>query len=229
VTPLIVVLVVVVAIGIAVANFAAKQKRRENLATFGLQRGLEFSHQDPYGLDDLPFRLFGLGDGRGCENVLSGTWEELSVREADYWYYDESTDSKGNRSRTYHRFSVVVAGIEAQLPKVGIEQENLFTRMADHLGFRDVEFESEDFNRRFQVRTGDREFAFKLVDARMMAWLLATGDRYGFEVAGDRLLVWSGRLAPERLVPLFMVTKGFVDRIPRLVWNEFGTAGSQPS
>lgn len=222
-----IVLVAVVAIAVAVASYLTKQKRRESLATFGLRRGMEFSHADPYGIDHLPFRLFGRGDGRGCENVLSGTWEGLAVREADYWYYDENTDSKGNSSRTYHRFSLVVADIDAHLPHVCLEQENLFTRISDHLGFRDVEFESEDFNGRFQVRTADREFAFKLIDARMMAWLLSTGKSYGFEVNGGHALVWSDRLSPERLVPLFMVTKGFVEQVPRLVWGEYGTAGSE--
>lgn len=222
-----IVLAVVVAIAIAVASYTAKLKRREALVTFGLRRGMEFSHGDPYGIDDLPFRLFGLGDGRGCENVLSGSWEGLAVREADYWYYDESTDSEGDTSRTYHRFSVVVADIEAHLPQVVIEQESLFTRMADHLGFRDIEFESEDFNGRFQVRTGDREFAFKLIDARMMTWLLATGKSYGFEVNGRHLLVWTGRLPPDRLVPLFMATKGFVEKVPRLVWDQYGTPRSE--
>lgn len=170
--PELVFLLVAVAVvaGLA-ASYVAKQKRREALAAFGVSRGFEFSAADPYGIDDLPFRLFGLGDGRGCENVLTGTWEGLPARAADYWYYDESTGSEGRTSRTYKRFSVVVAETDAHLPQVGIEQENLFTRMADHLGFRDVEFESEDCNCRFHVRAADREFAFKLVDARMMTWL----------------------------------------------------------
>lgn len=229
-TAVIVLVAMAIIIGL-VAHHVAKQKRREALAAFGLRRGMEFSPADPYGLDDLPFRLFGLGDGRGCENVLTGTWEGLPVRAADYWYYDETEDSEGRTSRTYKHFSVVVGEIDANFPQVGIEQENLLTRMADHLGFRDVEFESEDFNCRFQVRTADREFAFKLIDPRMMTWLLSTGRTYGFEVSGDRLLVWAKRLAPERLVPLFMVTKSFVENVPRLVWNQYGTAGSgsQPS
>ena len=222
-------LVITIAIGLAVAQHLAKQKRREALAEFGFRRGMQFSHQDPYGLDELPFRLFGLGDGRGCENVLSGQWEGLPVKAADYWYYDESTDSKGNRSRHHHHFSVVGPDLGAHLPQVGIEQENMLTRLADHLGFRDIEFESEDFNGRFQVRTADREFAFKLIDARMMAWLISTGGRFAFEVSGDHLLVWTDRLDADRLVPFFMVTKGFVEQVPRLVWNEYGIAGSQPA
>jgi hypothetical protein len=58
--------------------------------------GMSYSQNDPY---DLPaygfFRLFGEGNGRGCENVLSGRWRDQPVKEADYWYYTQTTTSKG--------------------------------------------------------------------------------------------------------------------------------------
>lgn len=222
---LVLVLLALVVLVAAVAHHQAKARRREALARFGAARGLTFSAGDPHGLDDLDFKLFRQGDGRGVENVLTGRWEGLPVHAADYWYYDETTDSEGRTSRSYRHFSVVVADIEAFLPRVCIEQESFLSRVSDHLGFRDVEFESEEFNQRFQVH-GDREFAFKLLDARMITWLLSTGRSFGFEVNGRHLLVWAKRLDPERLVPLLMVTASFVGAIPRLVWNEYGTAGS---
>lgn len=145
-----------------------------------------------------------------------------------HWYYEETKDDKGNTSRTYHRFSVVLAELDARLPAVCVQRETVGTRLADHLGFRDVEFESEEFNRRFQVHADDRQFAFKLLDARMISFLVSTGGSYGFEVNGRHLLVWAGRLPPDRLVPLFMATASFVQRVPRMVWEEYGPAGSTP-
>ena len=106
---------------------------------------------------------------------------------------------------------------------MSIRRENLLSRMADHLGFHDIEFESEDFNRRFRVGSADREFAFKLVDDRMMAWLLSTDGSCSFEVNGPNLLVWCGRQKPAELIPLFGTAKAFVDHVPRLVWNEYAT------
>lgn len=203
--------------------FVQKQKRREALAMFALQNRLEYSRVDPFGLSGYAFHLFGLGDGRGCENVVWGDWHGLTVKEADYWYYTESTDSKGHTSRSYHNFSVVLADLPAVLPRVSIEKERLLTRLADALSFHDLDFESEDFNRLFQIRAADREFAYKLIDARMMRWLLSTQANFGFEVNGPTLLVWSGRLRPTALVPLFGSAALFRDHIPRLVWNECGT------
>ena len=217
-----VLILVAVAAGVIYA-FVQKQKRREALAIFALQNKLDYSRADPFDLTDYAFHLFGLGDGRGCENVVWGDWHGLSVKEADYWYYTESTDSEGHTSRSYHHFSVVLADLPATLPRVSIEKEKLLTRLADALSFHDIDFELEEFNRRFQIRAADREFAYKLIDARMMRWLLSTQGSFGFEVNGPSLLVWCGRLRPTGLVPLFGSAALFRDHIPRLVWSEYGT------
>src|ERR1051326_4142856 len=116
--------IVVLAVGSAAFLWTchAKQKRREAIVRFGLQFELEYSRQDPFGLLSEPFKLFRLGDGRGIENVLAGRFQGLPLKEADYWYYTESTESKGSRSRSYHHFSVVVAEVGADLPDVRIER-----------------------------------------------------------------------------------------------------------
>jgi hypothetical protein len=211
-----------VAVGV-IYGFVQKQKRREALAMFALQNNLEYSRADLFGLTGHDFHLFDLGDGRGCENIVWGDWHGLSVKEADYWYYTESKDSEGHASRSYHHFSVVLTDLPAVLPRVSIERERLLTRLADALTFHDLDFESGEFNRLFQIRAADREFAYKLIDARMIRWLLSTRGSFGFEVNGPDLLVWCGRLRPTGLVPLFGSAALFRDHIPRLVWNEYGT------
>lgn len=208
-------------------TWQAKQKRREDIHAWAYKNGFTFTAEDAVGLPErFDFALFGRGEDRGCENVLVGQWKGLPVMEADYWYYTESHDSKGNTTRDYDRFSVVICDIEAFLPRVQIERENVLTRLADALGMDDIDFESDDFNRRFNVKASDREFAFKLVDARMMHWLLGVSDKACVEVFGSNVLVWCGRLKPERLPALFDSAKDFVDHIPRLVWNEYGKAAS---
>ncbi len=225
-----VVVVVLLALGAAAWwSWSRKRKRRQALATFASQFDLEVYEQDPFGLTSLPFRLFSEGDGCGCENVLVGTWHGLPVKEADYWYYTESSDSRGRRSRTYHYFSVVVGDVACTVPDVSIQHESVLWRMADHLGFHDIEFESEEFNRRFRVAAADREFAFQLVDDRMMAWLLSTGGAFGFEVNGGNLLVWTKRIDPFSFPSLLGTAKAFVDHVPRLVWNTYGPAPAAES
>jgi hypothetical protein len=209
-------------IGGVVWSYKQKEKRRQALALWGLGHGLNFSAADSFGLDRLDFHLFSLGEGRGCENVLSGAWEGVPVQAADYWYYTESNDGHGGRNKEYHRFSVVVASVDGWLPPVRVEHESPLTRLADHVGLRDIDFESEEFNRRFDVTGKDREFAFKLLDGRMLQWLLSTAGSHCYEVSGDRVLAYDKRLPPDKLAPLFFATKGFIDHVPRLVWNEYG-------
>jgi len=91
-------------------TYKQKQKRRAGLATFATQYQLQYSQTDPYGLlRGSAFHLFREGDGQGIEDVLSGTWEGVPGREADYWYYTESKDSNGRTSKSYKYFSVVIA------------------------------------------------------------------------------------------------------------------------
>jgi hypothetical protein len=224
--PLIFILILAGVAAIAYLVWRAKQKRREALALFALQQGFEFSRDDVVDMASYDFSLFQRGDGRGWENVMSGNWQDLPVKEADYWYYTESTDSKGNRSRTYHRFSVVVAEVACHLPSVTMAREDTGSWLAGHMGFHDIEFESDRFNRMFKVTARDREFAYRLIDARMIRWLESVPSDVGFEVNGSDLLVWSKRRRPSELVPLFGSARMFCDHIPRLVWTEYGSGPS---
>jgi hypothetical protein len=211
--------------GIAYGSYYFKKKRREGLAFAAKQLGMRFALTDPFDTLTEPFDLLRKGDGRGVENVMWGEWQGIECRLFDYWYYEESTDSKGNRSRTYYRFSCVMSPVEAACSHLTLARENVFTRLGDHLGFRDIELESEEFNRAFTVRSPDRKFAVDFCDARMMQWLLAHGGGYGFEVVGDRLLASCKRLAPTEIVPLLGSMKGFRDQIPRVVFSLYPKPG----
>ena len=99
------VLFIVVGGGIAYLSYSLKKKRQQGLAFAAKQLGMQFALDDPFDTLVEPFDLLSKGDGRGVENVMWGTWQDIECRLFDYWYYEESTDSKGNRSRTYYRFS----------------------------------------------------------------------------------------------------------------------------
>jgi hypothetical protein len=198
-------------------GYVAKKKRREAFALMATQLGLAYFAEDPYGTLSEPFPLFDKGDGRGLENVLSGTWQELDVRLFDYWYYEESTDSKGNTSKTYYRFDCVIVPVEAGCPQLTITHENLGTRFANALTFHDIQFESEAFNRAYYVRSSDKKFANDLVDARMIDWLMQHGSGFSFETAGNEAICYERKLAPVDVVPLLGTAKAFRDHIPTVV------------
>jgi hypothetical protein len=214
---LLVVLVVVVAGGIITYQHQRKLERQSELRSLALEQRLDFSIDDPFDTTGEPFALFQKGDGRGVENVMWGFWQGLEIRVFDYWYYEESSDSKGHRSRSYRRFDCLITLVDALCPPLQISEENVLTRFAGALTFRDIEFESEEFNRRFHVKGADERFATAFCDARMMDWLLRQGEGYGFEVAGDRLLCWTDRVSPSEMVHLLGTAKTFREQIPAVV------------
>jgi hypothetical protein len=220
---LVIVGIVAIVAAVAYAGYYLKKKRRQELALAARQLGLQYSNSDPFSLLALPLRLLSRGDGRGTENVMWGSWQGLDLKEFDYWYYEESTDGKGNRSRSYRYFSCAVTEIPATCAPLTVERESVFTRMADHLGFHDIEFESDEFNRAYQVKCQDRKFANDVIDSRMMQWLLSTGERWAFELSGPYLMCYTKRLKPLELTPLLGGLKEFLGHIPRVAWSLYGT------
>jgi hypothetical protein len=213
------VLGLIAVIAVAGISFYLRQKRRDELAAVAKRLGLTYSIEDTANCLALPFALFDKGDGRGTENLLVGTWSGLAVRGFDYWYYDESTDANGNRSRSYSRFSCAVTSVDAALGALSIARENVLTRLADSVGLDDVQFELEDFNRAFNVKSRDPRFANALVDQRMMRWLMTSPRDVAFETSGPWVLVWCHRVPPAEIPGLFETLKGFRDQIPRVVFD----------
>jgi hypothetical protein len=206
-----------VAGGVVYYQHQRKLERQRQLRALAFNQGLDFSIEDPFDTLGEPFSLLQKGDGRGVENVLWGFWHELEIRVFDYWYYEESSDSQGHRSKSYSRFDCVITLVDASCPQLQISEENLFSRLADALTFHDIEFESEEFNRRFNVKAHDERFATAFCDARMMDWLLAHGEGYAFEIVGDRLLCWCKRVAPAEMVHLLGTATTFRAQIPAVV------------
>lgn len=229
----VVALVFIGAIAVGVASWYLAKKRREAFASFAAAHGLEYAPEDLEGIVAHPFRLFSKGDGRRVENVLTGQWREQAMRAFDYWYYEESTDSDGNRSKTYYRYTCCLLEIDADFPPLAVTRENVFTRMADGLGFRDIELESPDFNRRFQVSAKDRRFAYAFVDARMMKWLLALPGKEELEVASGWLLLFHrGRRKPVEFAPVIETALALREQVPRAALSMYGrnegAAGERP-
>lgn len=212
-------------IGAAILQWWLKQKRLEELKLMASQLGLVYSPFDIDGLLGWPFVLLRRGDGRGIENVLSGQWQGLELREFDYWYYEETSNGKGGKSRSYYRFSCSLAWFAAACPGLAVTRENVFSRLAAHMGFEDIQLELEEFNKKFNVRCTDRKFAFDFLDARMMQFLLDADSAFSYEVVHNMLLVYCDRQKPLELIPVIGTVKEFHDQVPRVVYELYGEGG----
>jgi len=192
--------------------YAVQRARRQGFSQMAAQLNLSYSRDDPLGLLDHPFTLFGKGDRRTLENVVFGAWQEVEVAAFDFTY----TEGSG-KSQTDYRFDCAIVPIEADGPRLLIEHENLLTSLAGALSFHDQQFESEAFNQEYRVHCEVPKFASDVLDARMMQWLLDSGAGYLFEVVGDRVLVAGPRIQPAELPGLLGVARGFSQHVPKVV------------
>lgn len=210
-------------ITIAVYQYKKHQARLASLVQLAQAKGWQYTPHDPWGLpqrwDGTPFDD---GYDRTAEHVITGEHDGHPVVAFDYSYKTDSTDSKGHRQTTTHRYAVVALGLPCALPGLHVGPEGVFSRIGQAIGFQDIELESEDFNRRFRVRCPDPKFASDVLSPRTMEMLLANGA-IRFRFAGSDVVSYeSGCLEPMTVLRAAHVMSQLVAGIPSFVWRDYG-------
>lgn len=214
-----VVLVVVAVLGVMAFGLLQARKRREELAAFAVQHGWTHTARDNSWTRRFSGPPFGRGHTRRATNVLQGQHDGRPMVAFDY-SYQVTTGSGENRSTTTYHHSVIGLGVGRRLPALSVTPEGFFGRLVGRLTNRDIELESEDFNRAFTVTCPDRKFAFDVLHPRMMELLLRTPD-IAWRFEGDTLLaVSSGKHTPAEVLRVLHVLDAVLDGIPEFVWRE---------
>ncbi|MGW8268084.1 MAG: hypothetical protein ACWGSQ_17080 [Longimicrobiales bacterium] len=177
-----------------VAYGLSLEARNRRVALEFVARGLGLDF-DP-GVDRSTHRAFGhslfkKGKSRQATNNIYGVMKisgySVRVRMADYRY-----DTGSGKSRQTHRISFACF----LLPFVGtpdllIRTEGLGDKLLGGLGFDDIDFESEEFSRRFWVKSGDKRHAYDVIHPGMMEFLLE-GPTPQVEIVNDVCLILEG-------------------------------------
>lgn len=197
-------------------------KREQALIAFASAQGWRYIDEAPEFVGRWDGDPFGKGDHRRSENAMLGTYDGLDLIAMEYSYETHSTDSKGNRTTTSHRYSVVGLLLGTGLPGLGITPENGVSRMFGRLFNTDIQLESEEFNRAFTVTSDDRKFASAALHPRTMQALLDYRDVDWDIRGGDFVSIDSGRLEPtsiaHRCDAMLTVLRG----LPDFVWKDHG-------
>jgi hypothetical protein len=175
---LIFVLGIGVVIAIAVLGHAKEKRRREALANWASSKQMYFHVDRVYGFDDQHPELAFLGQGsnRYAYNIVSGSWGPYEATAFDYHYETYSNDSKGNRQTHHHYFSVLLLQPDFPLQRLQIRKEGIFDKLKSTFGFKDINFESAEFSRRFFVMAEDRKWAYDVIHTRTMEVLMRNVD-----------------------------------------------------
>jgi hypothetical protein len=232
-----VILVVVVLIVFAAIGAAARERERlAAMAAWAAANGFGFTRDDPYNLDA---RFNGLADiGRGharyayevlTRNDPVPTW--LFRYQYRTWETRTVTDSNGrSHTESYeqtHYRSYLILELAAAFPKLFLRPETFFDKVAGFVGFEDINFESEQFSRKFFCKSDNREFAYAVIHPQMMEWLLnvtASGQRFEGQLGSGLFMSDITRLreTPQAKQAALSLATGFVNRIPSFVWQDYG-------
>ena len=218
--PYLVLLLIPVGAYLAYRGWKQEQKRREELLVWCTQNGFQFTVRDDQWCNRWSGTPFGDGDHREAKNVVVGRLGDQPFAAFDYSYQTHSTDSKGNRTTTTHRYVVTSLQLSTALPRLQVTPEGIFGRIGNALGLDDVELESEDFNRRFRVHADDRKFASDVLSPRTMEALLALPDMR-WRIEGVDILSWQDdRLTPQVVATMTSHLQTVVAGIPSFVWKD---------
>lgn len=182
-------------------QYLRNKRRNEEAIRVAAQRGYTVDVEKR----NVPLDGFGLldnGDSRYTTMRFSRTGSPNSVFQ--FTYKEQSSNSDGGSStKTYHHTCAMVT-LPFKAPRTTIGREGLFSKLARAVGRRDIEVESERFNKRFKVKGDDERFAVTLLDGEAINWFLreqdfaATAD---YELLGSWMLVEvSGKLDPNTMI-----------------------------
>jgi len=197
-------LIAIAIIAIAVIGHIQEKKRREALRLIASQLGLSYSEARDYSLAQNYGFLDRLraGSNRYAYNVMRGRASDGSpVCLFDYHYETTSTDSEGKTKTHHHYYAAFTLTLPRSFPELIIEPEGFFDRIAQALGFDDIDFESHEFSRRYKVKSPDKKFAYDVCNAQMIDYLLAQ-EKLAIELEDNVLaMIYNGDMKPEYVIP----------------------------
>ncbi|MCB8932579.1 MAG: DUF3137 domain-containing protein [Fimbriimonadaceae bacterium] len=155
------------------------------------------------------FDPFGRGDSRRASNLLSGRRAELDWQCFDYQY---STGS--GKSRSTHHFGIAAATVPMVFAGLQIRPESVLDRVASIVGWKDIQFEMEAFNRRYFVTSPDAQEAYGILHPQAMEFLMGLPPRH-WQIKGSRVvLMQSGSYSAEELFRVISDVEDFLKLLP---------------
>ncbi|HEU5034601.1 MAG TPA: DUF3137 domain-containing protein [Mycobacteriales bacterium] len=205
---------------LAYRNWKKERQRRDLLFVWATNSGYTFSVEDDSWCERWQGAPFDQGDHRRARNVVTGRLADFPLTAFDYSFETHSSDGRGSRTTTTHRFAVAALQLPGYLPTLQVTPENLLTRIGNAIGLDDVELESEEFNRAFRVHATDRKFASDVLTPRTMEFLLTRRD-FSWRIEGADIIGWqNGEMTPAVAVAMSSTLQRVATGIPSFVWKD---------
>jgi hypothetical protein len=165
---------------------------------------------------------FGLGFGRSASHIAYGQIAGVTFETFAYLYKTQHTDSKGHTHTQTHSYQVTWVPLPQAMGTMRLTADNAFLRLGKGLGARDLDTESEDFNKRWKVWCEDERLGHAVLAPHMIELLLRPdlqGRAYVFE--GRALMTYRAGHTDLTETPwLVSVLAQIVDLIPPFLLDD---------
>ena len=191
-------------------------KRGPTVEAIAHKHGLKYSEA----ISQLPpaFRAIDMlkkGRKHRYNHVVEGHYQGYRILAFQFVY--ETVDLE--LETTTHWYSIAVVHLPVSCPEVKIHPEHVGHRLANLLGFQDINFESMDFSNAFRVLSKNKRFAYDVCNPRMMEYLLKK-PKTTLEIENEVLAIWEeGHLSGDSLIPLLDHAVALRKNIPDVVFS----------
>lgn len=190
-----------VAVGvIAYLALLVEKRRRVAFQAMAEHTGLRYAPETNHELASrFEFlNALGMGTNRFARHVVRGEVDGLEVVAFEYHYETHSSSKKGRRTH-HHYLSVFTTALPKSFPELTIRPEGVFSKIAQTLGYDDIDFESAEFSSRYCVRSRDKKFAYDVCHPLTMEFLMRFHD-LDIEIEGQTLAaIQCGHLQPNHV------------------------------
>lgn len=218
VSPFLIFILAVIILGIvAYYNYRMNEARKEDIFALSCKYGLNFDIEDPCHILSIysSFDSIDKGYDQKAYNVISGRLGNYEIRAFDYRY----TTGSG-KSRQTHHMSFIAMDTDVCFQGLTIRPEGVFDRIAGAFGFDDIDFESDEFSRKFHVTSQDKQFAYEVVHPRMMEFLLLN-PLWSTQLLGRTVMISNQRLLdPVHYERGIKFIQDFLGLVPDFVWQK---------
>lgn len=218
-------MVAIIGFGIYAGIKAYQDSKRRALAINATVAASHLGHiaEDPARTAYFTSAPFGTGDNRHARDIVWGTLGGRPFETFAYSYDTHTTDSDGHRHTTTHQFQITWVPLPGPIPTMRFLSDNALWRGLTHLGAKDLDVESYDFNQRWKVACDDERLGHAILTPRMIERFLQPdlgGRAFTFEGSaligispqvsdlGDLQLVAGALNSIVDLVPAFVFAAG---------------------
>jgi len=226
---IIIILAIAAGIGAIIWSARRREKRRKEMAGWAQLHQMKFLPDNDHSMS-FRYQLFQAlqrGDNRYAYNIMEGFAGKYVVCGFDYHYQTYSTGNKGQRQTHHHHFSALIVDAGLPLKPLFIRPEGFFDKVTEFIGLDDIDFESDEFSRRFFVKSPDRRWAYDVLHQKTMELLLAY-PRFHLDFQGSRIMAYydNRTFSLGEFGSALKVVTGILDYLPESVVNELRAASS---